>query len=69
MLKKFSISKEEWISLLKGAGIAAGGAVITYLLQKISSMDFGTATAAVVAVSSVVLNYLRKVLNNTEDNV
>ena len=50
------MKKEDLISLAKGAGIAAAGAVLTYVSAWVSGADFGTMTPAVVAVFSVLAN-------------
>jgi hypothetical protein len=65
-LKQFAISGTNWLSVLEGAGIAAGGAVLTYVAQNIGNIDFGTYTPMVVALASVGINYLRKVLANID---
>lgn len=54
------MSKEAIISILKGAGIAAGGAALTYLSQWATNADFGALTPMVVAGLSVLVNLLRK---------
>lgn len=67
-LKQFSIKSDHWMSVLKGAAIAAGAAVLTYAAQVVGDTDFGTSTPMVVAGVSVVINYLRKVLENVDPN-
>jgi len=61
------MKKEDLISLAKGAGIAAAGAVLTYVSAWASNTDFGSMTPAVVAVFSVAANALRKYLNPTTE--
>jgi len=39
-----------------------GGVLITYALEVIPNVDFGIYTAAVVGISGIVLNSLRKLL-------
>ena len=39
---------------------AGGGAVLTYILQAIASMDFGNFTPIVVAVCDIALNALKE---------
>lgn len=67
-LKQFAIKGDNWISVLKGAAIAAGAAILTYATQNIGNLDFGTATPMVVAGLSIAINYLRKVLANVDPN-
>lgn len=47
-------------SVARGAGIAAAGAALTYLIQWVSGADFGELTPALVAVLSVLANAVRK---------
>lgn len=54
------MSYDAWLSVAKGAAIAAGGAVLTYLSQWVAGGDFGVATPLVVAALSVAVNALRK---------
>lgn len=54
--------KAELIKILKGAIIAACGAGLTYLLEAVGKIDFGTATPLVVSGFSVLVNILRKLL-------
>ena len=51
---------EQFVSVLKGAGIAAAGAGLTYLTQYATGADFGMFGPAVVAGLSVLANILRK---------
>lgn len=67
-LKQFAIKTDSWSSVLKGAAIAAGAAVLTYGAQHLGDMDFGSATPMVVAFLSIGINYLRKVLANVDPN-
>jgi hypothetical protein len=70
LMKKMAISgdKNAWLSILKGASIAAGAAVLTYAAQNLGNVDFGTYTPIVVAGLSIGINYLRKVLANVDPN-
>ena len=42
--------------ICKGAFIAGGGATVVYLLQAISTMNFGQWTAIITAIASILLN-------------
>ena len=66
MSKAFSISSPEFISVLKGLGIAVGGAALTYLSSYIAHTDFGAYTPVVVALWSVVVNFARKFIPSTQ---
>ena len=54
------MTKESLIKIAKGAGLAGGGAILTYLIEIIPSVNLGDWTPIVVAVLSVLLNVLRK---------
>jgi hypothetical protein len=43
-----------------GALIAGSGAVLTYVAQNITALDFGASTPIVVAVLSILVNALRE---------
>ncbi|NTU69324.1 hypothetical protein HGB13_00630 [bacterium] len=58
----FTFSKENLIKIAKGAGIAMGGALLTYLAQFISSTDFGIYTPVVVALGGILINAGREFL-------
>jgi uncharacterized membrane protein (UPF0136 family) len=54
------MTKTECLSILKGAAIAASGAVAAYLTEWLSNADFGHHAAIAGAVLAVVANVLRK---------
>jgi len=56
MSPRFSLNKTDIEKILKGACIAAGGALITYLLSVLPNWDFGTWTPVVYVVASAGLN-------------
>jgi len=56
MSKKFSLNKKDGLKIAKGAGIALGGALLTYVAQIVPEVEFGSYTALVVALSSVLIN-------------
>ena len=59
--KRFKLNKEDGQKVLKGAGIAMGGALVVYLIEIIPQVEFGEVwTPLVVAVTSVTLNFVRK---------
>lgn len=56
-MKKIDFLKSEaFRKVLRGAAVAAAGAVLTYFSQWLLSVDFGPWTAVAVAVSSVLVN-------------
>ena len=46
--------------IAKGALIAGGGAAALYVLQAISGMDFGNATAVITAICSILINAIKE---------
>ena len=55
-----------FFKVIKGAGIAAAGAALTWLAQNISGMDFGPWTLVVVPIASTLVNAALKWLTNTQ---
>jgi hypothetical protein len=62
--KKYSFNKEDGQKILKGAGIALGGALLTYLLTIVGDVDFGQYTPMVVGVLSILINAGLKFIND-----
>jgi len=60
----FTLAKDDWIKIFKGALIAGAGAGAVYLVQAIGALDFGLYTPAVVALASILVNALRKWMAN-----
>lgn len=59
-MNKFTFTKENLIKIAKGASIAVGGALLTYLAQYISNTDFGIYTPVVVALGGILINAARE---------
>jgi hypothetical protein len=58
---KYKLNKEDGKKILKGAGIALGGALVAYLAELLPQLDFGeAATPIVVAVASIAINFALK---------
>lgn len=57
---KYSLNKQDLMKIGKGALMALGGVLVTYLLQVIPNVDFGQYTPVVVGIASVGLNALSK---------
>lgn len=53
---KYSLNKADLLKIGKGALIAVGGALLTYLSSVITQVDFGQYTALIVAVASILIN-------------
>lgn len=49
-----------WNKILKGALIAAGGAVLTYLADQIPGLDLGSYTLVVSTIASALINAARE---------
>ena len=60
--KIFSLNKVDGKKILVGAGIAVGGALLTFLAELIPSIDFGVYTPMAVAGFSILINAGRKFL-------
>ena len=60
--KKYKLNKEDTSKIIKGLGVALGGALLTYLAEIIPNVDFGQLTPLVVAISCVIINAGRKFL-------
>lgn len=65
MSEKLKISKEDLLKVGKGALIAGSGAILTYLTSAITTIDFGSYTPMIVAGFSILVNFLRKYIPNT----
>jgi hypothetical protein len=50
----------------KGALIAGGSALLTYILQAIAGMDFGDFTPVVVAVCGILINTVKSYFQGVE---
>lgn len=54
--KSFQLNREDGWKIVKGLGIAMGGAGVTYLLAVMDVIDVGPATPVWVALASAFLN-------------
>lgn len=61
-----SLNKEDFKRIGMGAAVAVTGALLTYLSQVITTIDFGAYTPIIMAVWSAVANIVRKWLTNNE---
>jgi hypothetical protein len=59
------MTRDQWLSVLRGAGIAAAGAAGTYLLSWASTAPLGPWAPLVTAGLSVLVNVVRKSLEPT----
>jgi len=60
--KIFRLNKIDGKKILVGAGIAVGGALLTFLAELIPSIDFGVYSPVAVALFSILVNAGRKFL-------
>lgn len=58
-MNRFSIDKAGWIKVWKGALIAVGGALLTYVAQTAGGMDFGVYTPIVASALAILINAAR----------
>jgi len=66
-MKQFTFGKQDLISLAKGLGITALGAVLTYLASWITKTDFGVYTPIIVTVGALLVNMARKSLDGIKE--
>lgn len=66
MQEKFKFDKETLIKIAKGAGIALVGALLTYITEYLSGIDFGEYTPVVVGIWSIAVNAIREFLKGTQ---
>ena len=60
--KRYTLNKEDLAKVGKGLLIALGGALATYLLEIVPSIELGMWTPIVVGLNSVLVNIIRKFL-------
>jgi hypothetical protein len=60
MQTAYKLDKVTLCKIGKGALIAMGGVLCTYLLEVIPGIDFGSLTPAIVGISSIVINAIRE---------
>ena len=56
MQTAYSFDRESLIKILKGAGIALGGALLVYLAEILPQINFGAYTLLVGAIASILIN-------------
>ena len=62
--KRFKLDMENLRKIGVGAIIAVLGALVTYGAEQIPNIDFGVYTPVAVAVASVIVNTVRKLLTD-----
>jgi len=53
------MTKQQWTKIGKGALIAISGALIVYIPEAVTQIDWGTYAPFAVAVASILVNALR----------
>jgi len=64
--KPFAFIPEDVKSILTGALLAGAGALLTFLAENLTSLDFGDWTPMVVAIVSVLINAARKYISTAK---
>jgi len=64
--ESMSLIKEDMKKILIGAGMAAIGAFLTYVIQMASGIDYGEWTPAITAFLSILANVIRKWVASTQ---
>lgn len=59
-----TLNQTDWNKIGTGALIAMGGALVAYLSTVITDIDFGEYAYIAVPVASIILNFLRKLIEN-----
>jgi len=54
--KLYKLNKVDGLKLAKGAGIALGGALLTYIASILNLIDFGPSTPIIVGIASIGVN-------------
>lgn len=54
--KKLELNKKDGLKIVKGAGIAVAGALLTYILSVLNLIDFGPSTPIIVGILSIGVN-------------
>jgi hypothetical protein len=64
---KLQLNRNDMLSVLRGALLAAGGALVTYLATEVvPNLDEGTTLGALIAgIAATALNLLRKYASDT----
>ena len=63
---KYTLGKEDLEKIAKGAIIAVGGALLTYLTNILTQVNFGDFTGIAVAVGGIIINTCWKVLDGVK---
>lgn len=61
----FSLASADWLSIVKGALIAAAGAGSVAALQYFDAIDFGQYDVAAASLIAIIINFVRKLITNT----
>jgi len=62
MSEKMKLNKEDGVKMLKGLGIAVGGAAMAYLAELLPMIDFGQYDKVAMIIGMLVVNVSRKFL-------
>ncbi len=65
--KRYHLNKKDGGKILKGAGMAGGGAVTVYLLTLLPEVDFGTQTPFIAGIAAIVLNAVIKFFKDNNE--
>lgn len=60
--QKYSLNQANYEKIIKGAGIAVGGALLAYVVQVLGNTDFGAYNAIAAAVGAILINAGREYL-------
>lgn len=63
-IKALALPKDNWRNVLESSALVALAAGLTYVVENGASIDLGSYTPVVVAVATVALTYVKKVIEN-----
>lgn len=65
--KSFSFDKETLVKIAKGAAIAGGATILTYLAEHLGDFDFGQNTGIIVGILSIAINAGKEYINGAKN--
>lgn len=62
----FTFKGINWGKVAAGAGVAIAGALLTYVTNWLTGLDFGASTPVVMSVWTIIANVVRKWVSDSE---
>lgn len=67
--QRFTLNKSDILKIVRGAGYALAGALLTYITSIVTHTDFGSWTPVIVSVWSIIANAGTKYIGGPEDSI